>query len=399
MLGIFDSHPVQYRAPVYRELELLAPGTFRIFYATDISLRGNPDKGFGRQIAWDESLLEGYPNTVLSCERGVPLRGYRSLSGKGVSTVFREHALSAVLQTQYLYAYDFEVLWQARRRGLPVWIRQETQDEAFPRKAIKAFLRELAYRLLYTQVSHAFPIGRLNRNHLLTHGIPETRMTSSPYCTPDRLEGITEESRSTMRSSCREHLGIPPSATLIGFFGKLIPKKDPGLILQALSMMPEAKEKNLAVLFVGSGELEAELKARASLLEQHGVPVRFAGFINQSKIASCYAATDIMVLPSRRQGETWGLVVNEALQAGCSVALSEAAGCAAEFGNLPHVAVFTPENASALVDSLRMLMKNPPSLRNWASTVMERYSCRAAAEAIANAMTMALHPPATGKSI
>jgi len=30
-----------------------------------------------------------------------------------------------------------------------------------------------------------------------------------------------------------------------------------------------------------------------------------------------------MVLPSRRAGETWGLVVNEALQAGCAVIVSE----------------------------------------------------------------------------
>ena len=383
MLGIFDSHPVQYRAPVYRELELLAPGSFHVFYATDISLKGNPDKGFGQRIAWDESLLEGYPNTVLNCERGEPLRGFHSLTGIGISKVFRQYSLSAVLQTQYLYAYDFQVLWEARRRGLPVWIRQETQDRALPRTALKGFLRSFAYRLLYMQVAHAFPIGKLNRQHLLSHGIPSSHMTPAPYCTPDRFAGMTESERVAMRSSCRLALGVKESATVIGFFGKLIPKKDPALILEALTIMPDRHLKTLEVLFVGSGELEKELRDRAALLEEKGISVHFAGFINQSRIASYYAATDIMVLPSRRKGETWGLVVNEALQAGCSVAISEAAGCAAEFCNLPHVTVFPAGNASALSDGICRLIKSPPANRNWARYSMDRYSCREAAAGIA----------------
>jgi len=384
MLGIFDSHPVQYRAPLYRELELLAPGSFHVFYATDISLRGNPDKGFGQRIAWDESLLEGYPNTVLNSERGEPLRGFFSLSGSGISNIFRQYRLTAVLQTQYLYAYDFEVLWQARRRGLPIWIRQETQDNALPRSAFKGFLRSLAYRLLYTQVAHAFPIGELNREHLLSHGIPASHMTPAPYCTPDRFAGMKESEQAAMRSSCRLALGVKESAVVIGFFGKLIPKKDPALILEALTMMSDSQLKNLEVLFVGSGELETELHAQVALLEEKGVSVRFAGFINQSRIASYYAATDIMVLPSRRMGETWGLVVNEALQAGCSVAISEAAGCAVEFGQLPHVTVFPAGDAAALSNCIRRLIQSPPANRNWARSFMDRYSCRSAAAGIAS---------------
>jgi glycosyltransferase involved in cell wall biosynthesis len=383
MLGIFDSHPVQYRAPVYRELQFLVPGAFHVFYATDVSLRGNRDKGFGQQIAWDESLLTGYPNTVLNCECGEPLRGFRSLNGHGVSDIFRSRTFSAVLQTQHLYAYDFEVLWQARRRGLPVWIRQETQDQAFDRAPFRGFLRSIAYTMLYTQVSHAFPIGKLNREHLLTHGIPESRMTAAPYCTADRFGEMTESAQTTMRSACRKELGIAESAIVIGFFGKLIPKKDPGLILKALSMTPEARLQNLAVLFVGSGELEEDLRRQSAILGKAGVPVHFAGFMNQSQIASYYAATDIMVLPSRRMGETWGLVVNEALQAGCSVAVSDAAGCAVEFGHLPHVAVFPAGDAMALSERIRQLIKNPPHDRNWARSVMNRYSCREAAAGIA----------------
>ena len=384
MLGIFDSHPVQYRAPVYRELQGLAPGAFHVFYATDISTRGHLDKGFGERITWDGSLLEGYPCTVLSCERGDPLRRFRSLSGKGVAKIFSDYKFTAVLQTQYLYAYDLEVLWQARRYGIPVWIRQETQDKAFRRGRFKDCVRDSLYRLLYSQVSHAFSIGNLNREHLLKHGIPASRMTPAPYCTQDRFAGMPKAELQAIRRSCRYELGIAESSTVIGFFGKLIPKKDPGLILKAISKMPEGLQKNLEVLFVGSGELESELHEQALPLKNNGVPVRFAGFVNQSKIADFYAATDILVLPSRRMGETWGLVVNEALQAGCSVVVSDAAGCAVEFAQLPYVSVFQTENVEALGDSIREILENPLPDRNWARPVMQRYSIQVTAEAIAS---------------
>ena len=75
MLAIFESHPVQYRAPVYRELQRLVPDGFHVFYATDVSIRGNRDVEFGKVLAWDEPLLEGYPNTVLNLERVALVRG------------------------------------------------------------------------------------------------------------------------------------------------------------------------------------------------------------------------------------------------------------------------------------------------------------------------------------
>src|SRR5207245_2803101 len=58
----------------------------------------------------------------------------------------------------------------------------------------------------------------------------------------------------------------------------------------------------------------------------HGVPATFAGFLNQSEIASAYAAGDALVLPSDF-GETWGLVVNEAMACGRAAVVSDRVGC------------------------------------------------------------------------
>ena len=55
--------------------------------------------------------------------------------------------------------------------------------------------------------------------------------------------------------------------------------------------------------------------------------MRWLGFQNQADLPRLYAAADVLVLPSG-WGETWGLVVNEAMAVGTPCVVSDAVGCA-----------------------------------------------------------------------
>jgi glycosyltransferase involved in cell wall biosynthesis len=382
MLAIFESHPVQYRAPVYQALQRLVPGRFHVFYATDVSMRVIRDIEFGQNVTWDEPLLDGYPNTVLKQEKGEPLKGFRSLHGRGLSRVFAAHRPKAILQTQFLYEYDFAVLFQAWIRRIPVWIRQETQDEARHRSNGKVFWRSTAYRILYSFVNKAFFIGELNRQHLLRHGIPESSLVRAPYCTPDRFENVTDGQFAAIRENCRSKLGIDKDKLVIAFFGKLIPKKNPDLLLQAAALLKENLRSKTTLLFVGSGLLKSQMKDSARQLEKIGIKSIFTGFINQSAIRDYYAATDILVLPSRREGETWGLVVNEALQAGCAVVVSDAVGCGPEFRDWERMRIIPVGDAMALARAVEELALFTRKF-DWAREGMKSYSVNTAAEALA----------------
>jgi glycosyltransferase involved in cell wall biosynthesis len=383
MLAIFESHPVQYRAPVYKELQRLVPNKFHVFYATNVSVRGNRDAEFGKIVSWDEPLLDGYPNTVLKQERGEPLRGFRSLHGKGLSAVFAKCQPKATLQTQFLYEYDFAVLAHALIRRIPVWIRQETQDEANRRSWQKNILRSCAYRIAYSFVDKAFFIGELNRRHLIRHGIHTEHLVRSPYSTQDRFRGFSETQFSQIREDCRRKLGIEEDRIVFAFFGKLIYKKNPDLLLRAVSLLPADFKRRATILIVGSGDLEAEMTAQSKDLEKWGIQRLFVGFVNQSAIRDFYAASDVVVLPSRRQGETWGLVVNEAIQAGCGVVISDAVGCGPEFGNWERVRIIPQEDPVALAQALGQLVEFPRKF-DWARKRMAAYSTESAAEGLAN---------------
>jgi glycosyltransferase involved in cell wall biosynthesis len=119
---------------------------------------------------------------------------------------------------------------------------------------------------------------------------------------------------------------VPEDACCFLFAGKLEPKKQPGVVLEAIARLSEREQERVFLLVVGSGALEAGLRQRASALQ---LPVSFAGFLNQSEMPRAYVAADALVLPSD-YGETWGLVVNEAMACGLTAVVSDRVGCGAD---------------------------------------------------------------------
>jgi glycosyltransferase involved in cell wall biosynthesis len=160
------------------------------------------------------------------------------------------------------------------------------------------------------------------------------------------------------RFALRRDWGIVDHAYCVLFCGKLIPKKRPLDLLAAARLAPRLDGRPVHLLFVGDGELAGELRAQLTL---PGAPAAtLTGFLNQAGIPAAFVAADCLVLPSD-YGETWGLVVNEALAAGRPVIVSDHCGCAedlaAPLGRARHV--FACGDVHALADCLRAVASHP----------------------------------------
>src|SRR5260370_24848588 len=130
------------------------------------------------------------------------------------------------------------------------------------------------------------------------------------------------------------------------YAGKLQPKKNPGLLLDAFSALKDGSH----LVVVGNGELEVELKRKAETIEN----VHFMPFQNQSVMPAVYRLGDIFVLPSQGPEETWGLALNEAMASGRAVIASSKAGGACDLVRSGESGgIFESGNRNALVDILR----------------------------------------------
>ena len=380
----FDTHPIQYRAPVFRELERQLPGAVRVIYENDRSVRGYRDAGFGREISWDIPLLEGYDVTVLESKSDGKSVRSNWWGDPRVDRIIDACNPKAILLHQINVRFSMAVYFAAVRRRIPLWFRAETQDRAFERSKIKECIRGIIYRLIYRKVDLAFCVGEANREHLLRFGIPGDKMRMARFGTPDPLAGLTSDEKIARRIAKRREMGFEDEDYVVAFFGKLIPKKDPLLLQEAYSLLPAPLRARTHLLYVGSGELDAELHRRNDDLQKSaGREVsHFAGFVNQKAISDYYLAADALVLPSRKMGETWGLVVNEALQAGGAAVVSDAVGCSHEFGTWERVRVIPVGDAAALATSLESLSGFPRDF-TWAAKSMNAYTIEAAATALA----------------
>lgn len=111
------------------------------------------------------------------------------------------------------------------------------------------------------------------------------------------------------------------------YVGRLIEVKNLKFLIETFNDLPL-----LELTIAGFGELEGELKAIAKN------NVHFVGAVDNTKLPQVYQSHDVFVLPSK--SEPWGLVVEEALNNGLPVIVSERVGCQEAIVNKDNGLVF-----------------------------------------------------------
>ena len=199
-------------------------------------------------------------------------------------------------------------------------------------------------------------------------GVPEARIHDCPYFIDNQRFAAAAVQFSQQRNALRQAWGIPADVPCFLFSGKLIPKKHPLDLLRALSLAIQQGAK-AHVLVAGSGELMDQARA---LVERQRLPVTFAGFLNQSELVRAYIAADCLVLPSD-YGETWGLVVNEAMACGLPAIVSDQVGCGPDLVRTGETgAVFPMGDITALAALLVEFAADPELLSTMGNKAQAR---------------------------
>ena len=116
------------------------------------------------------------------------------------------------------------------------------------------------------------------------------------------------------RRCARGSAAVSPDSPLLLYVGRLSAEKDVARLKELFSVVP-----GMRLAIVGDGPLRAELERQFE-----GTATVFTGYMQGDELASAYASADLFVLPSRT--ETLGLVLLEAMAAGCPVVACRAGG-------------------------------------------------------------------------
>lgn len=355
-LAVITKHPVQYHAPLFRELARRSDLTVFFAHRPDPALQG---AGFGTSFQWDVDLVGGYPHVFLRNAARRPDTGrFAGCDTPEIGERLAGGRFDAVLALGWNVKSLLQGIIAAKRHRMPVLVRGDSQlglARGWPKRVAKA----IAYPALLRAFDAALAVGTRNRAFYRRYGYPEARIFPSPHAVDTSF--FAGRATAGAAAEVRARAGIAPGSKVLLFAGKLVDFKRPLDVVEAGARL--AREgRNVAVMVAGAGGLADAMAARAAEL---GVPLHPLGFVNQTGMPAVYAAADVLVLPSTAR-ETWGLVVNEALASGTPVVVSEAAGCAPDLAparprdrGAPGRS-FPPGDIGALATALTSVLDHPP---------------------------------------
>ena len=137
----------------------------------------------------------------------------------------------------------------------------------------------------------------------------------------NRIDIAAVQAEQVCREQAREHLGLPADAWVVGNVGRLHPDKDQATLIRGFAQaLPQLPAGSLLAI-MGSGRLEAQLKALAAELGVSDA-VRFLGQVASGR--RYFKAFDVFALTSDH--EPFGMVLLEAMAAGVPVVGTDCGG-------------------------------------------------------------------------
>lgn len=372
--------PIQYFAPLYRELARRSEIDHTVYFYSDATLRQFHDKEFGREIQWDTPLLGGYESRFCS-----------SALKKGIRESFFQRPNWDIIRDTAFGKYD--VIWIHGYAHPNTWFAaiaasisdtklliREEQTLLNGRPWYKRVLKAIMLRALLRS-AYGLYIGENNRRYLEHYGMPASRLFPARYCVDNDYFQRKAEELAPSRGEIRVRFGITDNAPVILFSGKFIEKKQPLLLIEAFAKV--YKQTPCWLLMVGDGPLRQPME---DLIRQSQIPnVILPGFLNQSEIPRAYTAADIFVLPSKYM-ETWGLVVNEAMNFSLPVVVTDKVGCASDLVREGwNGFVVDHQRVDALAETIGTLVKDREmrqSLGRRSYDMISNYSIKACADDI-----------------
>lgn len=372
------SHPIQYQAPLLRRIAREPEIDLTVFFGSDFSVKGYKDHGFGGVgVKWDIPLLDGYRHEFLPVIRDNARVTPTTPMNYGIARRLRGNQNQPAFDVLWVHGYAsvnaLHGIAAAKALGIPVLIRAESWLGDRERSGMKLAAKRLFFRTLAQMIDGVLPIGTLNSEYwryYLGENFPQFLM---PYAVDNEYFQQRSLQAVPRREELRRELDLSPDRPVILFASKLQSRKRADDLLNAYKLLSPAPgiDPHPYLVIVGDGEQRQSLERLAQ--ETGFKSIRFCGFRNQSELPGFFDLSSVFVLPSRH--EPWGLIVNEVMNAGRAVIVSDEVGCQRDLiTDGVEGAIFPAGDVKALSDALRRTLATPETAAEMGRRAKERIS-------------------------
>jgi glycosyltransferase involved in cell wall biosynthesis len=258
----------------------------------------------------------------------------------------------------------------AKLLGIPLLLRAEGTLIDHPRSNLRLAVKRFYFSIARYFIHAVLPIGTLNRDywaHYLGANFPSFMV---PYAVDNAYFQTMTAMSSRSRDEFRQQLNLEQDRPVILYASKLMNRKRCIDLIDAfLEIKPAPGGKRPYLLIVGDGSERAACEAK---VRSAGEPsVRLLGFQNQSQLPRFFDLCDVFVLPSVH--EPFGLIVNEVMNAGKTIIVSDEVGCQRDLiTDGVNGKVFPAGNIEALCVALVSVLRDEQGRREMGSRSLKR---------------------------
>lgn len=317
-LTLVASHVIQYYGPLFRMLAADPKVNFRVLYCTRDGAEPYLDHDLGVRFKWDLPLLEGYEHEFLRSFAPRNRGFFRHVNPGIISVLWRDRPTAV-----WVSGWGTLSMWltyvTCRLTRIPYFVYGDNTFVA-ERGGLRGWVRRALLQWLFRNAGGFLLQGIMNGDFYAHYGADRRKFFLVPYAVDNERFHRDSRMEAEERRRRREALGIDPERVVLLFAGKLIDRKNPVHLLQAVQRM--RTRDRVAVLYMGDGRARSAVEA---YVRDNGIDhVHFTGFVNQSDMPAYYALADVFVLPSSLDPR--GTVTNEAMACELPVVISNMVG-------------------------------------------------------------------------
>jgi glycosyltransferase involved in cell wall biosynthesis len=356
-IAFLQSHPIQYHSPLYDQLEQNALVDFKIYYCSDYGLaidgkRFHPE--FGELPNWDIDLVNGHSYEILknnSFKKGI-FNGFFGLMNFSIYNKLKKDRPDVLVINGWNY---FTMIWAiicCKLIGIKIYVRGDNSiDGDAQLSKFKLAIKHLLYGKLifplYTKIAY---VGESNKAFFKSYGVKDAKLIHLPHAVNNNKFNSYYRQNITKKLEIKERLHIPDVFNVL-FIGRLHSEKR---ILDVIEAIKKVSVK-VCLTIIGDGKMLSEVRKACDDLPS-GL-CKLIGFKNQEELLDYYITGDLLVLPS--QLETWGLVVNEAMNFNIPIIVSDKVGCSKDLCLEKNGYVYKMGDVNSLSSYIEFLAKNP----------------------------------------
>ena len=381
--------PAYYFVPFLRELATKSQINMTVYWGCDETLNNYKEKEFSAEVKANENLLKGYKYKIVKNIIGKASyqKGFFGLNSFEFYKEFWRCRYDVVIIHGWQYLNNINAILAAKMSGAEIILRSENPlNQEFNKPLWKKILKRLIFPFMFKFIDKFLFISTQNKDFYKYFGANEKQLFFSPYSVDNKWHRSYEIRNKSSREQIRKQYDIKNDDVVFLFVGKFIDKKNPKILIEAIKKLDEI---NCKLILVGAGDLGEELKQYVQ--KEKLTQVIFAGFQSQKNIRKFYLLADIFVLPSG-DGETWGLVINESLNFGLPLIISDMVGSARDLCTEKNGLIFKYNNLDDLCRCMKFFIREPVKrkLMSQASReLVKMYS----SENTASGILDAIYPP------